>query len=49
MMAASDKNSAAILEGFHYGFAVFVSMDSLAEGSMLSGHVYFHCRCFLGV
>jgi len=38
-----------MLEGFRYEFTVFVSLDSLAEGSLLSGHVYFHSRCFMCV
>jgi len=30
-------------------FAAFVSLDSLVESSMLSGHVYFHSHCFMDV
>ena len=45
--ASSNKNSAAILEGLSKWFVVFVCLDSLAQGSMLSGHVYFHSSCFM--
>ena len=44
-----NKNPATILEGFSKRFAVFVCLDNLAEGSMLSGYIYIHSRCFIDI
>ena len=46
---APHEYSASNLERLLLQYVAFVSLDSLPQCGMLSGHVYFHSRCFMGV
>ena len=46
---SSNKYPAAVREGLPGGLAEFICLDSLGEGGMLSGHVYFHSRYLMVV